>query len=108
MRDDLKVGAEIVTNALGGAGQRDAADQQAQQHRVGEQRREPDHLARRADTLPQGEVADQVDGQQTQRQVPLHNAQVVDAVALVQLQNCAAGGFQNVHIHITAHSTHST
>ena len=45
------------------------------------------HLAGCRDALPEGEVADDVDCQQTERQVPLDDAQVGDAAALVNLQH---------------------
>ena len=45
------------------------------------------HLAGCRDALPEGEVADDVDGQQAERQVPLDDAQVGDAAALVNLQH---------------------
>lgn len=48
------------------------------------------YLPRGADALPQREVADDVDGEQAQRHVPLHRAQVVQPRAAVQLQDRAA------------------
>lgn len=85
--DCVEIGLQVVFDAHGGAGQRHAPDQKCKKHHIGEKRGEPHNFARSGDTLPQGKVADQVDDQQAGCHVPLDGAHVVDAWALVQLQN---------------------
>lgn len=48
------------------------------------------YLARSADAFPEREVADNVDGEQAECHVPLDGAQVVQALAALQLQDGAA------------------
>ena len=47
------------------------------------------YLARCGDSLPQAEIADQVDGEQAEHQLPPDAAQVGDTVRLVELEHAA-------------------
>ena len=65
-----EVWLEIELQAETGAGQRHAADEQNEQHGVGEQGGEVDDLARPADTLEDGQIAQNPRDRQRQRQFP--------------------------------------
>jgi len=87
LRDAVEVRAEVVLDPFTRSRQRDPSQEQDEQHEVWEQRCEPHHLPWCRDPFPQGEVADDVDCQETRCHVALHSTQVVESFAVLQLQN---------------------
>lgn len=101
--DGIEVRTQIVFDTFPGTRQSDASDQQNTEHGVREEGSKPNHLsignifvfiviqrdssgiylARCADSLPQRKIANQINGQQAQREIPFDGAQIVNALALV-------------------------